>query len=69
MSSCKDDHLNSIFFQTKPHTVECTEEICAPNCPHMEMIMIMIETVPNFLELLEKSDVALYTKVVNKMFL
>ncbi|KIH44778.1 hypothetical protein ANCDUO_25194, partial [Ancylostoma duodenale] len=30
--------------ETKPHTVECTEEICAPKCPHMEMIMLMIET-------------------------
>ncbi|EYC44145.1 hypothetical protein Y032_0471g2057 [Ancylostoma ceylanicum] len=55
--------------KTQPHKVECTEEACAPKCPHMEMIMLMIETVPQFLELLEKSDVALYTKVVNKMFM
>lgn len=41
-------YLN-VYFQSKPHTVQCTEEACAPDCPHMEMIMLMIETVRTFL--------------------
>ncbi|KHJ95533.1 hypothetical protein OESDEN_04520 [Oesophagostomum dentatum] len=53
---------------SKPHNVECTDQECAPGCPHMEMLMLMVETVPKFLETLSEVDRVLYTKLVNKIF-
>ncbi|KAK6747015.1 hypothetical protein RB195_000328 [Necator americanus] len=57
-----------VLTERKPHDVECTDEDCVPGCPIMEMIMLTIETVPQFLETLSQENPAVFTKIVNKMF-
>lgn len=51
-----------------PHVMECTDTICTANCPILEMIMMIVDTVPNFMNLLSAEDSDLLKRCLNHIF-
>ncbi|VDM60676.1 unnamed protein product [Angiostrongylus costaricensis] len=51
------------------HLIGCTDTSCAPNCPTLEMIMLIMDTVPNFMELLAAENPSLFARCVNQLFI
>uniref|UniRef100_A0A158P7T9 Tudor domain-containing protein n=1 Tax=Angiostrongylus cantonensis TaxID=6313 RepID=A0A158P7T9_ANGCA len=51
------------------HMIRCTNTSCAPDCPTLEMVMLIMDTVPNFMELLAAENPSLFTRCVNQLFI